>query len=148
MRRIVIFIALIVAVAAGAYGVTYYYGSSRQPEDQWTWLRREFDLNDAQLARIHALQAAYQPVCAGHCSRIMAAQGRLAALVRAREQNTPEYLATLSQWEAVKRECNAATFQHLEAVAAVMSPAAGRRYLSMMVPRIVTRDHLGPMGVR
>jgi len=148
MRRTVAFLVLIVAVATGAYGLTYYYGSSRQPEDQWTWLRREFDLNDAQLARLHALQAAYQPVCAGHCRRIMAAQEHLADLAGAGRKNTPEYLATLGEWEAIKRECNAATFKHIEAVAAVMAPAEGRRYLDMMVPRIVSRDHLGPMGMR
>jgi len=148
MRRLAAFLVLIVAVAAGAYGVTWYVNSSRPPEDQWTWLRREFDLSPAQLARIQALHEAYQPVCAGHCSRIMAAQARLAALTRAGRQDTSEYRATLDQWETVKHECNAATLQQLQAVSAVMNPAEGRRYLAMMVPRVATRDHLGPLGVR
>ncbi len=148
MRRLLAFLGLIAVVAAGAYGVTRYLASRRPPEDQWTWLRHEFDLTDAQLARVRALHEAYQPVCAGHCSRIMAAQARLDALTAAGKQDTAEYRATLDQWEAVRRECNAATRGHLEAVAAVMSPAEGRRYLAMMEPRIATRDHLGPLGVR
>ena len=124
MRRLAAFVFLIVAVAAGAYGVTYYFNSNRQPEDQWTWLQREFALTSAQLTRIQALQKAYQPVCAGHCSRIMAAKSRLTALAQA-GRNTPEYLATLDQWEAIKHECNAATFKHLEAVNAVTGSGRG-----------------------
>ena len=81
--------------------------SNRQPEDQWTWLQREFALTDAQLGAHPDAPGAYQPVCAGHCSRIVAARSRLAALAQAGRQNTPEYLATLDQWEAIKRECNA-----------------------------------------
>ena len=95
MRRLSAFFALVLAVAATAYGLTRYYGASRQPEDQWTWLRREFHLDGAQLARIQALHAAYQPVCASHCSRIMAAKARLAALEQAGRKDTPDYLATL-----------------------------------------------------
>ncbi len=148
MRRLVTFIALVVAVAATAYGLTRYYSANRRPADQWTWLRREFQLDGAQLAHIQALHEAYQPVCADHCSRIMAASARLAALEQAGRKDTPEYLATLGDWKTIKRECNAATFKHLQAVAAVMSPAQGRRYLDMMVPRIVRADHIGPLGIR
>jgi hypothetical protein len=148
MRRLASFLVLVIAVAAAAYGLTCYLGASRQPADQWTWLRGEFHLDGAQLARIKALHEAYQPVCADHCSRIMAASARLAALEQAGRKDTPEYQATLGEWEAIKRECNAATFKHLQAVAAVMSPAQGRRYLDMMVPRIVRADHIGPLGIR
>jgi hypothetical protein len=148
MRRLWSYFVLVVAVAASAYGVTCYYNGSRKTEDQWTWLRREFRLSDTQLAHIKALHEAYQPVCAGHCSRVMAARERLAALEQAGRKNTPEYLATLDQWEAIKHECNEATFNHLQAVAATMSPAQGRRYLDMMVPRIVQPNRIGPLGIR
>jgi hypothetical protein len=148
MRRLVLFVTLIIAVAGTAYGLTYYFNANRQPVDQWTWLQREFHLDGAQLARIRALHAAYQPVCADHCSRIMAAQARLTGLAQAGRKNTPEYLSTLGDWEAIRHECNEATFHHLQAVAAVMNPADGRRYLDMMVPRIVRADHIGPLGIR
>ena len=148
MRRLTPFLVLIAFVAATAYGLTYYYGTNRPAADQWTWLQGEFHLTAAQLARIRALHEAYQPVCADHCSRIMAARDRLAALAQAGRNDTPDYLQTLDEWEAVKHECNEATFKHLQAVAAVMAPAQGRRYLDMMVPRIVRSDHIGPLGIR
>ncbi|MDD2764344.1 MAG: periplasmic heavy metal sensor [Opitutaceae bacterium] len=147
MKRLVLFLLLVVAVAAAAYGVTCYF-NSRRTEDQWTWLRREFHLSDPQLARIQALHRAYEPVCADHCHRIMAVQTRLAELEQAGTKDSPDYAAALQAWEAVKRECNEATLQHLRKVAAEMDPGQGRRYLALMVPRITHYDHREPRGVR
>ncbi len=149
MRRLSWFLVLIAVVAVTAYGATrFFYAHSRTTEDQWTWLQREFRLTEAQLVRIKALHEEYQPVCADHCSRILAAREHLAALEQAGRKDTPDYLRTLDEWEAVKHECTEATFKHLQAVAAVMAPAEGRRYLGMMVPHLVRSDHIGPLGIR
>jgi hypothetical protein len=147
MKRLVLFLALVLAVAATAYGVTRYLGA-RRTEDSWVWLRREFHLNDSQLARIRALHADYQPICADHCSRIQAARDRIARLEAEGRRGTPDYIAALDAWESVKQECSRATLMHLERVAAAMSPDDGRRYLALMVPRLARTDHLGPMGIR
>jgi hypothetical protein len=147
MKRLVLFLLVVLAAAVSAYGLTYYL-RTRQPEDQWVWLHREFHLNAAQLARVRALHEGYQPVCADHCRRIMAAQQRLAALDRSGRKNTPEFVATLDQWEGVKRECQESTLRHLQAVAIAMNPDDGRHYLAMMVPRVVRSDHLEPLGLR
>ncbi|MFA5057339.1 MAG: hypothetical protein WC485_04455 [Opitutaceae bacterium] len=147
MKRLALFLLLVAGVAAAAYGVTCYF-NSRQTEDQWTWLRREFHLSDAQLARIQALHRAYEPVCADHCRRIMAMQKRLAELERAGTKDSPDYGAMQQAWDAVKHECNEATLQHLRKVAAEMDPDQGRRYLALMVPRISRYDHREPRGVR
>lgn len=147
MKRLVSFAVLVMAVAAAAYGLTCYFNPVKS-EDQWTWLRREFHLSDAQFARIKTLQAAYQPVCAGHCSRIMALQQRLADLERTGGRDSPAYGAAQEEWNAVRQECNRATLQHLREVAAVMDADAGRRYLALTVPRIAQYDHREPRGVR
>jgi len=147
MKRLGLYLLFLVAAAVTAYGVTCYL-RTRPPEDQWVWLRREFHLSDPQFARIHALHATYQPVCADHCSRILAVREHLAALDRNGGKDTPEYAGTLDRWEGVKRECQEATLRHLQAVAAVMNPADGSRYLGMMVPRVIHSDHLEPLGIR
>jgi hypothetical protein len=147
MKRLAFFLLLVIAVAATAYGVTRYL-HTRKPEDPWAWLRREFHLSDAQLARIKALHQAYEPVCADHCNRIMAVQERMAGLERTAAKDSPEYAAALKEWEGVKRECNEATLQHLLKVAAEMDPVQGRHYLDLMVPRITQYDHREPRGVR
>ena len=147
MKRIAGFLLLILAVAASAYGLTRYLGA-RKTEDQWTWLRREFHLNDAQFSRIQALHQAYQPVCAGHCRRIMALQQRMAELEQTGARDTPGYTAAQDEWRAVTRECNQATLRQLQQVAAEMDPGEGRRYLDLMVPRITQYDHREPRSVR
>jgi hypothetical protein len=147
MKRFAGFLLLVLAVAAAAYGLTRCLGS-RKTEDQWTWLRREFRLGDAQFSRIMALHQAYQPVCADHCSRIMALQRRMAELERTGEKSSPGCLAAQDEWQAVMRECNRATLLHLQKVAAEMDPAEGRRYLDLMVPRITRFDHREPRGLR
>jgi hypothetical protein len=147
MKRLATFLLLVLAVAATAYGISYYL-NSRQTEDQWTWLQREFHLSGAQFAQIHALHDAYEPVCAGHCRRIMAAQERLDLLETGKQQGSPEYAAATQEWEALKHECNDATLKHLQSVAAVMNPEDGRRYLAMMVPRVTRHDHREPREMR
>ena len=142
-KRLAGFLLLVLAVAATAFGLTCYL-SSRKTEDQWTWLRREFRLTDAQYARILALHEAYQPICAVHCTRIRALQERMAELERSGAKASPAYVAAEQEWREVTRECNQATLLHLERVAGEMDPAAGRRYLDLMVPRIARRDHCKP----
>ncbi len=146
MRRLAAYLLILIAAAAAGYGVTVYL-RTRQPEDQWVWLRREFHLDAVQLARIRALHDGYQPVCADHCSRIMAARQRLAELEGAGRRDTPEYAATLRAWEGVKHECQEATLRHLETVAAVMNPGDGRRYLALMTPRVIQSDHRAPLEI-
>lgn len=139
-RSLAAFLLLVLAVAATAYGLTCCL-SSRKTEDQWTWLRREFRLSDAQYARILALHEAYQPICADHCNRIMAVQGRMTELEKSGTKTSPDYVAAQAEWQAITRECNRATLQYLERVSKEMDPGQGRRYLDLMIPRITRRDH-------
>jgi hypothetical protein len=147
MKRLISFLLLVLAVAATAYGITRYL-NTRKPEDQWSWLRREFHLSDTQFARIQALHEAYQPVCAEHCNRIMALRQRMADLERVAAKDSPAYLAAVNDWAALKRECNEATLQHLRKVAGEMDRDQGARYLDLMVPRITQFGHREPRGVR
>jgi hypothetical protein len=146
-KRLAGFLLLVIAVAATAFGLTCYL-SSRKAEDQWTWMRREFRLSDAQYTRILALHAAYQPICANHCNRIMALQERMADLEKGGAKPSPDYVAAQAEWQAITRECNRATMEHLEKVAREMDPAEGRRYLDLMVPRVSRRDHRGASEVQ
>lgn len=141
-RNLAVFLLLVLAVAAAAYGVTCYLGS-RKTEDQWTWLRREFRLSDGQYNSVLALHEAYQPICADHCNRIMAMQKRMAELEQSGAKASPAYAAAQTEWQVIIRECNRATLQHLEKVAKEMDPGEGRRYLDLMVPRISRRNHRG-----
>lgn len=147
MKRFTGFLLLALAVAATAYGLTRYL-AARKTEDQWTWLRREFRLNDAQFSRIQALHQAYQPVCAEHCRRIMELQKHMEELEQTGSKSSPDYTAAQAEWQAVTRECNQTTLRHLQQVSAEMNPDDGRRYLDLMVPHIAQYNHREPRGVR
>jgi hypothetical protein len=150
VKRLLIGLAVVV-IAAASYGVSYRLMTARachaSDGDQLAWLCREFHLNSTQATRIKALQEAYQPVCAGHCMQIMAAQSRLATLEKDGKKDSPAYAAVLGEWEALKQTCAAATLQHLQAVAAAMDPAEGRRYLALVTPRIAGHNHAQPQGL-
>jgi len=146
MKRIVAFAVLALAVAATAYGVTRYL-QARQPEDPWAWMRREFHLTDAQFARVRALHQAYQPVCADHCRRILAARVRLEELGRAGTPDPAAQAGARAAWDALCAECNRATLAHLREMAAAMNPDDGRRYLALTVPRVEGNEHRGPRDV-
>jgi hypothetical protein len=116
------------------------------PVQQLDWLRLEFHLTDAQFAQVRALHVAYLPVCAEHCRRIMIAQDRLAELAHAGQKDTPAYAAAAKEWRDLTEQCDAATLAHVQAVAAAMDPAEGKRYLEMMDPRIARQTHLRPLS--
>lgn len=98
--------------------------------DQLVWLEREFDLSPEALLAIRRLQEDYAPVCAGHCAAIAAVELRL------REAAPEERPAAEAELERLHEVCAAATRAHLQAIAAFMSPAEGRRFLRLMEPRV------------
>ena len=139
MKRYLILIGLAVAVAAGSYALTRGL-FPRGEEDQMTWLRREFKLTAGQAAAVERMQAAYQPVCAEHCRLIMEARDRLAA--------APNDAAVQAEIARLEQICNEATLEHLRQVAAQMAPGQGRRFLTLVEPKVSRHAHQGPLGLK
>lgn len=110
--------------------------------EELSWLQQEFELSPAQTERIAALQADYAPLCARHCELILDAR---AALAEATPESRPVAEASLAQATAT---CVSATRAHLRAVAALMDPVQGRRYLALVEPKIATHDHAQPLGLQ
>lgn len=138
---------VIIAVTAGllAFVLTRQFAPAptASPGDELAWVTREFELTPAQAARVQALHDAYRPVCARHCAAILAAQAELAAA------GTPaERTAIAAHLRELTATCHNATLAHLEAVAAVMPPAQGQRYLALIQPRLSSHQHTAPFGLR
>lgn len=147
MKRLAIFAAVLLVIGAASYWAVRDY-DLRRPMNQWAWMQQEFHLSRPQLLRIQALTAAYRPICVRHCSQVLHIRRKLAALEKAGRRNGPEYVRTLAAWADVKYDCEEATFKHIQAVASVMNPADGRRYLAITVPRIIRADGEEPVGIR
>jgi hypothetical protein len=112
-----------------------------QRKDAMEWLRTDFNLTEVQFAKIKQLHDAYSTVCEEHCRQIReAAQARVA--LRDSVNPDPSLLAAADRRvEQLRLVCESAIATHVRQCAAEMSPAAGQRYLALVLPKIKDFDH-------
>lgn len=136
---------LVIVVAGGAAFVLTRHFSAPPPSglNEVEWLTHEFDLDADQSQKIADLHTAYQPVCADHCAAIIAAQDRIDAAENEAAREKAE-----SALRQLEQTCHDSTRAHLQAVAAVMDPAQGRRYLDLISPRLSDHEHAEPFGLK
>jgi hypothetical protein len=94
------------------------------------WLQQEYQLNDAQFARLCELHAAYQPKCMEMCRKIDAKNAQLQKLLAATNVITPGIKQALPEAAEFRAECEAAMLEHFYKVAQTMPPEQGKRYLA------------------
>lgn len=108
--------------------------------DALVWVRQEFNLSGERLARIEAMHAAYEKVCVEHCRAIAESQRELRRAMAAGASPAAMAAAT-AQVQTVDARCVADTKEHIERIAAVIGGEDGRRYLSVVLPRVQTYGH-------
>src|SRR5437667_6245062 len=102
MKRALLILVLGVALAGAAYCGFYFLGSATErglmesPVPELAWLRKEFNLNDAEFKRISELHAAYRPGCEERCRRIAAKNAELKVLLDQTNALTTEIEKKLS----------------------------------------------------
>jgi hypothetical protein len=139
VKKIVLSVVFVITVAAASYAVTRGLWSAPN-EDHPSWLRREFKLNESQLAAIEKLQIDYAPICTEHCHQVMRTRRQLSA--------APQDVTLQAEIRRLEEICRAATTEHLRRVAAEMSPAQARRFLALMEPKVAHHDHAAPLGLQ
>src|SRR6266436_6357449 len=88
MKKAVAMLVLGLLAAGGGYSAFYFFGTASSREllheqsQELAWLKREFNLSDAEYARITELHAAYLPACQERCSRIAAKDAELRDLLK------------------------------------------------------------------
>jgi hypothetical protein len=138
MRRpLLILVVMLLAGAAAFFGgqqlVAYWCAKHMaRPTDDLAWLRLEFRLNDAELARVRQLHDGYLPKCREFCERIDARKGELQALLASPTNSAAAVEQKLIEVGTVRAQCQAAMLQHFREVSQVMPPEQGRRYLAEM----------------
>jgi hypothetical protein len=136
---------IVIAVAVGLCGYCAYYRSAtaptaamlEQPQGEIEWLRREFQLSDAQFESVRRKHQEYAPVCDAMCAKIIAANARLEELIQSHKTLTPVTEAALQECVRVQGECRRAMLGHVYAVGAEMLPEQGARYIAMMKARVI-----------
>ncbi|HOA61575.1 MAG: periplasmic heavy metal sensor [Verrucomicrobia bacterium] len=138
MRRPFTLLAvMLLAGAAAFFGgqrlVAYWCAKHMaRPTDDLDWLRLEFRLNAAELARVRQLHDGYLPKCREYCERIDALKQELEVLL-ASSTNTPAAIEQkLVEVGTARAQCQAAMLEHFREVSLVMPPDQGRRYLAEM----------------
>lgn len=136
MRRPLLVLLAALALAVAVFTACYFTAArlwapaSVGPADELDWLRTEFRLNDAELARVRGLHNGYQPECAAMCVRIGDKNRELDALLTASTNVTSAVEQKLAEVAALRAACQAQMLRHFHQVSETMPPEQGRRYLA------------------
>lgn len=136
-----------VLLCAVAFCGFYYWGTASHRDmfqgqtPELAWLKKEFNLSDAEFARISKLHDAYQPHCAEMCRRIDAQGKKLKTLLNSTNTVTPEIETALTESTKLRAECQRDMLQHFFEVSRTMPPAQGRRYLEWISERTFMPSH-------
>ena len=88
MKKTSLILLLGLLGSIAAFAVCYFAGTAstrelmRQPQPELAWLKKEFNLGDAEYARIVALHQAYLPKCAERCRVIEQQSAKLKRLMQ------------------------------------------------------------------
>ena len=131
-----LFIALLVG---GAMFAVCFWTASRarvaagsRQTDELVWLCHEFQLTDAEVARIRPLHESYLPKCVAMCARLAAKNRELADTMQGATNVTQEVERRLSEAAALRAECQAQMLRHFLEIARIMPTGQGARYLAEM----------------
>jgi hypothetical protein len=146
-------VALIAAIAAVTCALAFHFSGDPQVKaavakrDALEWLRADFDLTDAQFAKIKQLHDSYSVVCEKHCMDIMDAARARDALKKT-SANAVAVAAADKRVQDLRVVCETAIAGHVRQCAAEMSPEAGQRYLALVLPKIADFDHQAPPDIQ
>ena len=103
--------------------------------DDLDWLRQEFRLSDAELARVRELHEGYLPKCGEMCKQIAEKKRELEmaipAVTNATDLRDP-IGKKLGELALLRAQCQLQMLQHFVEVSQAMPPAQGQRYLNEM----------------
>jgi len=136
MNRSLIILLGALALCAALFGGSYFAGQRvcrmTRPTDDLGWLRAEFHLGDAEMARIQKLHEGYLPKCAAMCAKIAAKKSELETALNGSTNVSPAAAQKLAEVAALRAQCQAQMLQHFTEVSQTMPPEQGRRYLAEM----------------
>jgi hypothetical protein len=127
-------LALAAAVFAGSYFVSQRtcVATMTRSADDLSWLRDEFHLSDAEMARVRRLHEGYVPQCMKMCALIAAKNAEVQTALGSGTNVTAGAQKKLAELGELRARCQAQMLQHFITVSQAMPPEQGRRYLAEM----------------
>ena len=147
MKRTSLIGVLGVLLAAGSFGGLYISLTAACRELEKTcgpelaWIKKEFQLSDADLERVRTLHEAYKPVCADYCRKIDDKNKQVAALLMTSANVTPEIQKALTEAGQLRAQCYVEMLNHFFQVSQAMPPDQGRRCLACMQSATLAPTH-------
>ena len=150
--RFVLYLVLAAVLTATAFQVVrHLQDRSESRESQKAagldWLRHEYRLSDAAFSRIARMHRDYFARCDAMCAEMLAAnrppRGR-GAPGGAAASTGPAHPLHRGE-KAICERCMNTMVAHLRAVAGVMEPEQGRRFLADILPDVAHRAELGAL---
>lgn len=138
MNRSLVIVLGALALGTVLFGASYAVSQRlcrvclAQPAGSLAWLRKEFHLNDAQMARIKTLHEDYVSQCAAMCRMVAAKKQEVAAALGNTTNVGPVAEQKLAELAACRAQCQSRMLRYFVEVSQVMPPAEGRRYLAEM----------------
>jgi len=137
MNRSLVIVFGALALGAAVFAGSYFAGqrmcaTRANPADDLAWLREEFHLGDAEMARIRKLHEGYLPKCADMCVRIAAKKHELEEAMTGTTNVSAAAGQKLIELGLLRAECQTQMLQHFVEVSRAMPPEQGRRYLAEM----------------
>jgi outer membrane murein-binding lipoprotein Lpp len=146
MKRTWFILVAGIIAACAAYFCSYYAGTSHRhhlestQEPELAWLKQEFQLSDAEFARIRQMHESYLAGCADRCRLIDEKNSELKRLLAVTNQVTPQIQAALAESARLRAECQRQMLQHFFQVSQTMPPEQGRRYLAWVQEQTILSD--------
>jgi small-conductance mechanosensitive channel len=125
-------LALGAALFAGSYFVSQRACLMTRSADDLSWLRVEFHLSDAEMARVRKLHEGYMPQCAKMCALIAAKSAEVQAALGNGTNVTVEAQKKLTELGELRAQCQTQMLRHFIEVSQAMPPEQGQRYLAEM----------------
>lgn len=154
MKRPTLILLAGVLAALLAYGGVYlgckeHAAALAGPEPELAWLKAEFQLPEAEFARICRMHEAYLAGCAERCRIIDQKNHELRRLLAGTNTVTGAIEQNLLASAQLRAECQKQMLLHFYEVSRTMPPEQGRRYLAWVQDQTVLADtHSGMRAAR
>jgi hypothetical protein len=145
---------LVVFLAALVLGTTAYFLCFRiatrplremaSVNNELAWLGAEFRLTPEQMKRVEQLHSDYEPRCTAMCRKIADNNAQLDRLIVEGRKVSPEMERLLRESAEIQIECRREMLAHIYAVAAVMPPEQGARYIGLLKMQVLQPGALHP----
>jgi len=102
------------------------------PTDELGWLRQEFRLSDAEMARVRTLHEGYLPKCAAMCKEIAAKKREVDEALTSATNVTSTVEQEMGELAQLRAQCQLQMLRHFVEVSRAMPAVQGQRYLAEM----------------